>query len=109
MQVVCRQLGLGGGTQIQEFGGGGGRIWLDEVRCTGSENQLSQCRHNDWGSTDCSPYEDVGVQCQATTTTTTAEAATTSIRLGSADASGTRGRVEILHNGVWGTVCDDSF
>ncbi|XP_030053424.1 deleted in malignant brain tumors 1 protein isoform X2 [Microcaecilia unicolor] len=64
--VVCRQLGCALPT-IQAgspaFGSGTGPIWLDNIRCTGSETLLTQCQHNDWGQNNCNHAEDVAVIC----------------------------------------------
>ena len=45
------------------FGWGTGPIYLDELRCTGSEGALVNCTHNGVGTHDCDHYEDVGVTC----------------------------------------------
>ncbi|CAL8266741.1 unnamed protein product [Gadus morhua 'NCC'] len=72
-QVVCRQLhfkgavsAVAGGT----FGEGTGQIWLDQTKCVGTENSLSNCSYNGWGLMDCSHKDDAGVICVAGTSAT---------------------------------------
>ena len=65
-RVVCRQLGFPGAVSAPgsaRFGAGRGRIWLDNVACSGSESSIIYCRHNGWGSHDCSHGEDASVIC----------------------------------------------
>jgi deleted-in-malignant-brain-tumors protein 1 len=64
--VVCRSLGLPSATGAPSnaaFGQGTGPVWLNNVHCLGNENELSQCLHGDWGSSNCGHGGDVGVVC----------------------------------------------
>ena len=49
-----------------EFGEGQGRIWMDELQCTGNEKSLEECVFDGWGIHDCWHFEDAGVQCTDT-------------------------------------------
>jgi deleted-in-malignant-brain-tumors protein 1 len=71
-RVACRQLGFSsnGATPIRSgFMNGFWRctawdgIWLDDVRCTGRENQLIDCPANPIGSHNCNHGKDAGVRC----------------------------------------------
>ena len=64
--VVCRELGCGRAETAPvraRFGQGTGHIWLDDVACTGSENNLTQCRARPWGQNNCHHGEDASVVC----------------------------------------------
>ncbi|KAF7670313.1 hypothetical protein LDENG_00271850 [Lucifuga dentata] len=102
-EVVCRQLGLSGVGRAwgqAHFGKGSGRVWLDEVRCTGNELSLEQCPKNAWGEHNCQHSEDAGVSCTPRTDGT--------VRL-AGGAGSYEGRLEVFYRGQWGTVCDDGW
>ncbi|XP_062448977.1 deleted in malignant brain tumors 1 protein-like isoform X4 [Rhea pennata] len=100
-EVVCRELGCGAALSAPgsaHFGQGHDPIWLDRVSCTGTEGALSKCPARTWGVHTCSHAEDAAVVCSDPT----------EVRLvnGSGRCSG---RVEVLHEQRWGSVCDDGW
>ncbi|XP_063166232.1 neurotrypsin isoform X2 [Candoia aspera] len=102
-EVVCRQLGFGGVAKAWSqayFGEGSGPVQLDEVRCTGNELSIEQCLKSSWQEHNCGHKEDAGVSC-----TPLADGA---VRLVAGKGSH-EGRLEVLYNGQWGTVCDDEW
>uniref|UniRef100_G1N0W3 CD6 molecule n=1 Tax=Meleagris gallopavo TaxID=9103 RepID=G1N0W3_MELGA len=97
--VVCRQLGCGWALRAPReaaFGRGHGPVLLDEVNCSGHEEQLGECpaalQH------DCSHKEDASVVCSEHH----------EWRL-SGGKDGCAGRVEVHYRGTWSTVCDSTW
>ncbi|PIK48883.1 putative deleted in malignant brain tumors 1 protein-like isoform X1 [Apostichopus japonicus] len=105
--VVCRQLGFPGVISAPgsaSFGEGSGEIHIDDVECTGDEDNLLSCRYT--AIDNCGHSEDAGVVCSAVLPASpTPPADEGAVRLNGGNE--TAGRVEIYRNGEWGTVCDD--
>lgn len=85
------------------FGPGVGTIFIDNIRCTGAEEFLYQCRNEGVGDHNCEHEEDAAVVCREPTQ----QCVDGSVRL----VNGTEGRlyegrVEVCMDNHWGTVCD---
>ncbi|XP_046635916.1 lysyl oxidase homolog 2-like isoform X2 [Daphnia pulicaria] len=88
--VVCRELGYSDVVQETHnsmYGPARYPFWMDNLYCVGGENNLTDCRFDGWGISDCEESEAAGVICkpgplsrltaQTTTTTTTTTTSTT--------------------------------
>uniref|UniRef100_A0A8C9W0R8 Lysyl oxidase homolog n=1 Tax=Scleropages formosus TaxID=113540 RepID=A0A8C9W0R8_SCLFO len=109
--VVCRQLGYVEAiswSAASKYGKGEGRIWFDNVHCTGKEKSLAQCSSNGIGVSDCKHTEDVGVVCSDKRIPGFKFINHPLVRLKGGAIIG-EGRVEVLKNGEWGTICDDNW
>ncbi|XP_025100074.1 deleted in malignant brain tumors 1 protein-like [Pomacea canaliculata] len=81
------------------YGVGQGRILLDDVNCRGTETSLDQCAHRGFYVHNCAHSEDIGIVCNIS--------GKLEARL--VGGSQSAGRLEILYNGTWNTVCDNGF
>ena len=65
-QVVCNQLGFNRVAAVRHgalYGQGIGRIWLNNLNCTGAELTIENCSHTGWGIGNCSHSKDAGMKC----------------------------------------------
>ncbi|NXA43997.1 C163A protein, partial [Eudromia elegans] len=116
--VVCKQLGCGSALWTSwnaDFGRGSDPIWLSAVDCQGSEADLSECRHEEWGKHYCGHGWDVGVICSSKEPTEPKGSSLTVLSPlypgfklvnGSTACSG---RVEVEVEGTWGTLCHSGW
>jgi hypothetical protein len=105
--TACRQLGFPHAVRTYTHGGGSDPIFLDDIACNAASQRIDECgNRGGWGSHNCRHHEDVGVECAVEGPINT-DGVEGSIRL--ADGSATRGRLEIFHDGAYGTICDDHF
>lgn len=127
--VACRQLGFEAAltwAHSAKYGQGEGPIWLDNVRCVGTESSLDQCGSNGWGVSDCSHSEDVGVVChpkrqrgyfseKVSNALGPQGRRLEEVRLKPILASAkrrlpvTEGAVEVKYEGHWRQVCDQGW
>uniref|UniRef100_A0A8C6YSQ1 Scavenger receptor cysteine rich family member with 4 domains n=1 Tax=Nothoprocta perdicaria TaxID=30464 RepID=A0A8C6YSQ1_NOTPE len=64
--VVCRQLGCGRAVAAwgeARYGQGAGYIFLDNLKCKGTEASLLRCSHIRWDVHNCDHSEDAGALC----------------------------------------------
>ncbi|XP_071478053.1 scavenger receptor cysteine-rich domain-containing protein DMBT1-like [Diadema antillarum] len=102
--ITCRLLGYDGALEspcCARFGRGSGGIFLDNMECMGKESHLAFCQYPGFGGNNCRHREDAGVICSP-------KPYKLDIRLANG-RSDNEGRVEVLFDGKWGTVCDDSW
>ncbi|XP_011672697.2 deleted in malignant brain tumors 1 protein-like [Strongylocentrotus purpuratus] len=102
-RVVCRMLGFDGALEAPrsaKFGQGSGHILLTGVSCDGTEDNLAYCAHAGIGRYSCSHTWDAGAICYSG-----AHPNPFQVRL-IGGANKAEGRVEVMHDGSWGTVYD---
>ncbi|RLU20408.1 hypothetical protein DMN91_007018 [Ooceraea biroi] len=127
--VVCRQLGFNGAikaTTNGQFGQARRRYWMDNVYCDGSEDELTRCRFDGWGVSDCSSNEAAGVICTRNeeakaSSATVPEEKPPKVKIKDTYQQGialrlsggrirSEGQVEIkLGNADWSVVCGDGW
>ncbi|XP_037394063.1 LOW QUALITY PROTEIN: scavenger receptor cysteine-rich type 1 protein M130-like [Pygocentrus nattereri] len=97
--VVCRQLGCGSVFNFSSSSSSSRHMCVVDSNCSGSEAHLGNC--NSTETVNCSSREQLSITCSGKF-----NSAHSSIRLVGSGGD-CAGRLEVFHNGSWGTVCGD--
>ncbi|XP_076155016.1 neurotrypsin [Alosa pseudoharengus] len=103
--VICRQLKLGEiGTALQNshFSAGSGLFHYERLGCRGNERSLLECRSRKFVTSDCNHGNEAAVLCAPP------EGSAPPLRLVGGEEE-FEGRVEVFHDGRWGSICDDQW
>ena len=63
-QVVCSQVRCGPAVSTPTYGPVTGPVWLEDVQCTGNEEEIEECPHSGWEANNCDHSQDAGVYCR---------------------------------------------
>ncbi|ELT96946.1 hypothetical protein CAPTEDRAFT_171695 [Capitella teleta] len=107
IERICQQLGYLSGKILldptEKYGQGSRVIWMNGVSCYGNESTVQDCSYGEIGFSDCDHNENVYLQCSHQVSLIPDD-----IRLLNG-RSPNEGVLQVLHDGTWGTVCDDGF
>ncbi|XP_063178321.1 antigen WC1.1-like, partial [Chroicocephalus ridibundus] len=102
VSLACKELGCGdrGSLETQRpYGRLSSTAWLDRVECGERNSSFWQCPSAPWHPQSCDDLRDeTHITCKG--------AAEVRLENGGGRCAG---RVEVKHQGQWGTVCDDSW
>ncbi|KAK2892201.1 lysyl oxidase homolog 3B isoform X3 [Channa argus] len=109
--VVCRELGFGSAREAltgARMGQGMGPIYMNEVKCLGTEKSIWNCPYRNITSEDCKHVEDAAVRCNVPYM-----GLENSIRI-TGGRTRYEGRLEVLStdsNGTqtWGLICGETW